>query len=213
MWETEQAEAFEGLKEALVSPPVLALPVPEGEFVLDTDASGEAIGAELSQIQEGQERTIAYGSLSLSNEQRTYCATGKELLAVIRFTCMFRHYLLGRKFTLRTDHGSLRWLFGFKDPQGQLARWLESLAQYDFEIIHRPGNKHQNADALSRVKDDETDEESIQKNWKEFFEDIDNCSDLSSKKSQAQCRVVTRLQENRQQGYRKMHHWYWTDDL
>jgi hypothetical protein len=60
VWETEQTEAFEGIKEALVSPPVLALPVPEGEFVLDTDASGEAIGAELSQIQEGQDKTIAY---------------------------------------------------------------------------------------------------------------------------------------------------------
>jgi hypothetical protein len=53
VWETEQVEAFEGLKEALVSPPVLALPVLDGEFVLDTDASGEAIGADLSQIQEG----------------------------------------------------------------------------------------------------------------------------------------------------------------
>jgi hypothetical protein len=139
VWETEQAEAFEGLKEALVSPPVLALPVPEGEFVLGTDASGEAIGAELSQIQEGQERTIAYGSLSLSHEQRRYCTTRKELLAVIRFTRMFRHYLLGRKFVLRTGHHSLVWLLNFRSPQDQLARWLEELSQYNMEIRHRPG--------------------------------------------------------------------------
>jgi hypothetical protein len=56
---------------------------------------------------------------------------------------------LGRKFVLRTDHGSLKWLFNFKDSQGQLARWLEVLSQYDFEIQHRSGSKHQNADALS----------------------------------------------------------------
>jgi hypothetical protein len=143
VWETQQAGAFEGLKEALVSPLVLALPFPEGEFVLDTDASGEAIGAELSQIQEGKERTIAFGSLSLSHEQRRYCATRKELLAVIRFKRMFRHYLLGRKFVVRTDHHSL--------VQDQLARWLEELSQYNMEIRHRPGKKRCNADGLSRI--------------------------------------------------------------
>ena len=71
-------------------------------------------------------------------------------------SCCYRHaalqtvYLLGRQFLLRTDHGSLTWLWSFKEPEGQLARWLERLQEYDFTISHRPGWKHQNADSLSR---------------------------------------------------------------
>jgi hypothetical protein len=71
------------------------MPIPEGMFVLDTDASGDTIGAELSQVQEGAERPIAYGSLSLGRDQKNYWTTRKELLAVVRFTRMYRHYLLG----------------------------------------------------------------------------------------------------------------------
>lgn len=118
--------------------------------MLDTDASAEAIGAELCQVQEGRERPIAYGSLTLSAEQRRYCTTRKELLAVIRFTRMYRHYLLGRRFIVRTDHHSLIWLLNFRYPQDQLARWLEELSQYNMVIQHRPGRRHVNADALSR---------------------------------------------------------------
>ncbi|GFO36097.1 retrovirus-related pol polyprotein from transposon [Plakobranchus ocellatus] len=66
-------------------------------------------------------------------------------------SCQFRPYLLGHHFKERTDNNSLRWLTSFKEPQGQLARWLEELSQYDMEIIHRPGKHHGNADALSRI--------------------------------------------------------------
>jgi hypothetical protein len=83
------------------------MPVSEGMFVLDTDVSGDAIVAELSQIQEGVEKPIAYGSLGLGRNQRKYCTMGKELLAVVRFTRMYRHYLLRRRFIVRTDHHSL----------------------------------------------------------------------------------------------------------
>ena len=109
------------------------------------------MGAELIQIQEGEERAVAYGSLTLTPEQQKYCTTRKELLAIIRFSRQFRHYLLGRHFTVRTDHNSLTWLMNFKEPQGQLARWLEELSQFNMEIQHRPGKKHANADALSRI--------------------------------------------------------------
>ena len=54
------------------------------------------------------------------------------------------------KFTVRADHSSLTWLMNFKEPQGQLARWLEELSQYDMVVVHRPGRKHANADVLSR---------------------------------------------------------------
>ena len=58
--------------------------------------------------------------------------------------------MLGKRFKVRTDHHALQWLRSFKEPQGQVARWLEKLQEYDFEIIHRPGKEHINADAMSR---------------------------------------------------------------
>ena len=157
-WGEAQQQSFDALIERLTRPPVLAIPTTDGDFVLDTDASDLAIGGELSQIQDGQERIIAYASAVLSAEQRRYCTTRKELLAVVKFTRQFRHYLLGRKFTylfgrkftVRTDHHSLTWLVNFRHPEGQIARWLEELSQYDMAIVHRPGKKHVNADALSR---------------------------------------------------------------
>ena len=86
----------------------------------------------------------------MSKPERRYSVTRKELLAIVHFVKYFRHYLYGRPFLLRTDHGSLRWLFNFKEPGGQVARWIETLSSYDFEIQHRPGKQHGNADALSR---------------------------------------------------------------
>ena len=150
-WGTEQQQAFEEIKRLLTSAPVLALPNAHDPFILDTDASNTAIGAELIQVQNGQERVVAYGSLSLSPEQRRYCVTRRELLAVIKFTRQYRHYLLGRPFTVRTDHSSLTWLLNFKEPQGQIARWLEEISQYTMTVEHRAGKEHLNADALSRV--------------------------------------------------------------
>jgi hypothetical protein len=99
------------------------------------------VGAELIQIQEREERAVAYGSLTLTPEQQKYCTTQKELLAIIRFSRQFRHYLMGRHFTVRTDHNSLTWLMNFKEPQGQLDRWLEELSQFNMEIQHRPGKR------------------------------------------------------------------------
>ena len=76
----------------------------------------------------------------------------RELLAVVEFVKHFRHYLLGRKFLLRTDHSSLRWLMNFRDAgEGIIGRWLARLAMYDFTVEHRPGRLHLNADALSRI--------------------------------------------------------------
>ena len=76
--------------------------------------------------------------------------TRRELLAIVEFVQHFRQYLLGRQFTLRTDHGSLVWIRNFKEPEGQVARWLERLAEYDFAVVHRRGSQHSNADALSQ---------------------------------------------------------------
>jgi hypothetical protein len=92
-WEMEHQQAFESLQRAMVSAPVLAYPNSTGVFILDVDASDAAIGAELSQIQEGRERVIAYGSQSLAKAQRRYCTTRKELLALVTFLNHFRFYL------------------------------------------------------------------------------------------------------------------------
>lgn len=150
-WGEEQQSAFEKVKLALTNAPVLVIPNLEDTFILDTDASDQAIGAVLSQVQNKHERVIAYASSALTQEQKRYCTTRKELLAVVKFTRQFRHYLLGRPFLVRSDHSSLRWIMNFKNPNHQLARWLEELRQYVFEVQYRPGSKHCNADALSRL--------------------------------------------------------------
>ena len=150
IWEDDCQEAFDTLKTAMTSTPILAYPRSEGSFVLDTDASNCAVGAVLSQIQDGEERVILYFSKSLSKTERNYCVTRRELLAVVLGIQHCHHYLLGNHFKVRTDHGSLRWLLNFKNPEGQTARWLSILGKYDFEIEYRPGTKHGNSDGLSR---------------------------------------------------------------
>ena len=69
---------------------------------------------------------------------------------MIYFLKEFRQYLLGKKFCLRTDHSALQWLRRTPEPIGQQARWLETIEEFDFEIVHRAGTKHGNADAMSR---------------------------------------------------------------
>ena len=150
-WTVECETAFQELKNKLTSVDVLAFPDFSEPFILDADASDQGIGGVLSQVQGGQERVISYGSRKLSKSERNYSVTKKELLAVVHFVKHYKHYLYGRKFKIRTDHGSLRWLCNFKDVQGQLARWIETLSAFDYEICYRPGSQHKNADALSRM--------------------------------------------------------------
>ena len=149
-WTSECAAAFASLKQRLINASILAFPDFTQPFLVDTDASHSGIGAVLSQIVDGKEKVIAYASRTLSKAERKYCVTRKELLAMVTFIRHFRPYLLGRHFTLRTDHSALKWLQTLKEPEGQLARWLEQLQEYEFEIIHRAGRRHLNADAMSR---------------------------------------------------------------
>jgi hypothetical protein len=153
VWGEEQEEAFRQLKQCMSMAPVLSYPNGNDDFILDCDASNYSIGAELLQVQDGRERVIAYSSYILTPAQRKYCTTRKELLALVTFTRHFRHYLLGRKILVRTDHASLAWIMRFKHIEGQLARWCEELAQYDMTVVHRSGVKHTNADGLSRMPD------------------------------------------------------------
>ena len=97
-----------------------------------------------------EKQVIAYGSHALSKAERNYCVTDRELLAVKFFIEHYRQYLLGRRFLVRTDHQALRWLFSLREPKARIARWIEILSAFNFEVEYRPGKKHGNADALSR---------------------------------------------------------------
>ena len=117
---------------------------------MDMDASDFGLGAVLSQEQNGQEKVICYFSRTLSRAERNYCVTRKELLALVKAIKHFHYYLYGQDFLVRMDHACLRWLLNFRLPEGQIARWIEKLQQYNFSIEHRPGQLHGNADILSR---------------------------------------------------------------
>ena len=149
-WTTVCQQAFDDIKTALTSAPIMAHPIPGGEFILDTDASQTTLGAVLSQVQNGVEKVIAYGSRTMNKPERNYCVTDQELLAVRHFVEYYKCYLLGQKFRVRTDHQALRWLFSLREPKNRIARWIEVLSAYDFVVEYRPGTKHGNADAMSR---------------------------------------------------------------
>ena len=152
VWTEECQSAFNTLKKALTSHPVMAMPKATGRFILDTDASDHAIGAVLSQEQDdGSERVIAYASRVLQPSESQYCVTRREILAVVVFLARFRQYLLGQPdFLVRTDNSAVSWLQRTPQPVGQSARWLAQLQEYKFTIEHRAGTKHGNADAMSR---------------------------------------------------------------
>ena len=150
-WTPEAQGSFESLKLKLTSTPIPAFPCLKELFILYTDASQFAMGVVLAQMQDGKERAICYASRSLSKSQTKYSATRRELLALVTFTRHFRHYLLGQKFTIVTDHSALQWLHTFKDPDGITAKWLEKLAPFDYEVRHRPGKSIGHADGLSRI--------------------------------------------------------------
>jgi len=153
-WNNTAEESFTTVKDVLCKNTLLALPSSNSTFILDTDASEFGIGGVLSQLINGQEKVIFFASNSLTMTERNYCTTRRELLAVVQYLRKFRHYLLGRHFILRTDHRSLKWLMNWKDPSSsQYFSWIEEIMQYDFEIQHRPGKYHINADALSRLPD------------------------------------------------------------
>ncbi|UYV85033.1 hypothetical protein LAZ67_X004344, partial [Cordylochernes scorpioides] len=149
-WNEECEKALRALKRSLCSSPILAYPQPGTNFILDTDASNLGIGAVLSQVQDEDEQVIEFFSRVLTKAERNYCATRKELLAIVKAVEHFHKYLYGQNFLIRIDLAALTWLLRMKNPEGQVARWLEKLQQYHFQIKHRPGRKHNNADALSR---------------------------------------------------------------
>ena len=159
-WGNDQARAFNSLREHLVDAPTLICPNFEEPFVLQTDASSVGLGAVLTQTVASEERVIAFASRALSDTEKRYSVTEQECLAVIWAIQKFRPYLEGYRFTVITDHSSLRWLHNLKNPTGRLARWALELLEYDYEVIHRKGALHHVPDALSRMFEDPESSES-----------------------------------------------------
>ena len=153
---SQALSAFQQLKAALSSAQILAYPRFDSSepFVVDTDWSGDpgAIGGVLSQVQDGEERVIAYGARKLNPAERAYSSHKGELLAAIFFMRHWKYYLQHRPFILRTDHEALKWIHSIEEPKGMIMRWLETLANYEFKVEFRRGKKHGNADALSRTE-------------------------------------------------------------
>ena len=150
VWTDACQGAFDQLRRALSDAPVLAPADPSLPFMLDTDASGVGAGGVLSQVGADGERVVAYFSRVFNKAEKRYCVTRRELLAVVLSVRHFKYYLCGLPFTVRTDHSALQWLMSFREPEGQVARWLEELQAYNFTVVHRAGAQHSNADALSR---------------------------------------------------------------
>jgi len=177
-WLDEHENAFKSLKKALCVAPVLAFPVPGEQFILDTDASGVGIGGVLSQLINGEEKVIAYYSTKLTKPEKNYCVTRRELLAIVKCIKHFHKYLYGQRFRLRTDHAALKWLLSFKEPEAQLARWIEQLQSYDFCIEHRKGSLHGNADGLSRRPCEESCKHCLRVEEQEGLQYIRQCKVL-----------------------------------
>ena len=98
---------------------------------------------------------VSREGISTPKAESNYSTTRKELLALVWGTEHFKTFLYGRRFLVRTDHSALQWLWNFKNLRGQVARWLERLSDFDFEVEHRTGQLHGNADGLSCLPWDE----------------------------------------------------------
>jgi hypothetical protein len=122
---------------------------------LYTDWSQEnrAVGAVLSQFQNGKERVIAYGASKLTVEQSPYHSTKGEMATAIIYIRKWKYYMQHRRFILRIDNAAMQWICTLVEPvQGMVQGWLQTLANNEFDVVHQLGRNHGNADALSRAQ-------------------------------------------------------------
>ena len=156
-WGPRQEDAFIESNKLLQSDAVLVHFDPQKPVLLQTDASSYGLGAVISHIlPDGSERPICFASRTLTASEKNYAQYEKEGLAIIFGLKKFHKYLQGRHFSIVTDHKPLVALFGDKKPSSpmasaRIARWHMILSAYEYDMIHKEGKKHQNADALSRL--------------------------------------------------------------
>lgn len=148
LWNNSCENAFNDLKKAITSPPVLAFPDFNETFVVHTDASNVAVGSVISQL----DRPIQFASRTLNSAQRNYSTIERELYAIIFALEVFRHYLLGFEFILYCDHKPLIYLFNSKRHESKMYRWRTQLSDYRFKILYKEGKQNGVADALSRIE-------------------------------------------------------------
>ena len=152
-WGNEQQQAFQVLKHAIVSAPILISPDPGKPYVVTTDASGFATGAILQQDHGKGLQPIAFMSHKMNKAERNYPVHEQELLAIVQALREWRHYLHGTTFEVVTDHNSLKYFMTQPTLSARQARWSEKLQEFDMKVVHRPGKLNDAADALSRRPD------------------------------------------------------------
>ncbi len=154
-WADECAQAFKQLKEDMINKLQLFIFDPNCDTVLAMDASNVGLGAVLSQKQDGQEVPIAFASHTLSTTERNYATNEREALAVVWACEHFEKFLLGRPFTLETDHNALTTLLrtsGSGRQSSKFTRWADRLSIFDFAPVYKKGTDNPVADHLSRVQ-------------------------------------------------------------
>ena len=151
-WNSVCDHVISALKQVLCSSRILKSPDFTRPFILQTDASDCGVGAVLSQRDEkGNDHPVAYFSRKLLPREEHYSMVEKECLAIKLATSAFRVYVLGKFFTIQTDHRSLQWLNQLKDTNSRLTRWSLSLQPYCYTVEYRSGKGNGNADALSQA--------------------------------------------------------------
>ncbi|CAM8998997.1 unnamed protein product [Rhodiola kirilowii] len=144
-------EAFNELKKALTSTPIIQTPDWKKPFEIMCDASDFAVGAVLGQKIDKKAGVIYYASRTLDPAQRNYSTTEKELLAVVFALEKFRPYLLGAKVIVYSDHAAIRYMMKKKEAKPRLIRWILLLQEFDVEIRDKKGIENTVADHLSRI--------------------------------------------------------------
>jgi sulfur transfer complex TusBCD TusB component (DsrH family) len=134
------------LKHLLTSAPILRIADPNMDFVLCTNACKEGLEGVLNQ----NGFVMYYESNKLKEHEKNYATHDLELAAIIHALRKWRHYLMGSRFELRTNHIGLKYLFDQPTLNARQSRWLELLCEYDFEIKHIKGKEKKVADALNR---------------------------------------------------------------
>ncbi|GLB43872.1 putative retrotransposable element tf2 155 kda protein type 1-like [Lyophyllum shimeji] len=156
-WRSGQQDAFDALKRAITSKPVLIFPDDDRPFRVEADSSDFATGAVLSQQSPEDEKwhPVAFYSKSLNAVERNYEIHDKEMLAIIRALEEWRHFLEGaqHKVDIYADHKNLQYFLTAKKLNRRQARWSLYLANFDFVLHHRPGRSMGKPDALSRRAD------------------------------------------------------------
>ena len=151
VWSPKCQQAFDTIKTQLTNSPVLRSPSSSDNFILETDASDTGIGCCLKAESHGHEYIVGYHSEKLEEPQCRWHIAEKEAYAILKGTQKFRHYLIAKKFTLRTDNRVLT--FTKTSKSKKLANWALQLSDFDFDIIHIPSKHNAISDYFSRLHD------------------------------------------------------------